>query len=56
MGVTVSRTSTIVPSTFYDGLSPNTTPTHVGGHEILRTLGIMCRNHLPALSVQVLIF
>ena len=43
-------------SLFYYGLSPNTTPTHVGGHEVLRTSVIMCRSHLPTLSIQVLNF
>ena len=45
-----------ISSEFYYGLSPTTTPTHVGGHEILRPSVIMCRSHLPALSIQVLKF
>ena len=33
---------------FYYGLSPNTAPAHVGGHEILRTSVIMCGGHPPS--------
>ena len=42
--------------TFCYGLGPNTTPTHVGGHEFLTTIVVMCRSHLPALLTQVLNF
>ena len=39
---------------FCHGLSPNTTPTHVGGLKVLKTLTIMCHGHLPALKIQIL--
>ena len=38
------------------GLSPNTTPTHVGDLKVLRSFLIICCGHLPTVQIQFLKF